>query len=296
MSLNAKRVFKGIGITLVVYILSVLLLFYTNVLWMSPPYFNVEEYDVLEVSIMSMDQYDDIVNTHRRPYYFSISNLEGSAHIIGVDHTNDLEHHHLDSIKVKWNQVKPSVALVESRLGFLFALTQNPIEKYGERGLTAALAKKDDARVYTWEPEREKEVSFLLNKYSGQQLALFYVLRPYFSYSINYRENNSEALLDKLIEERTAYQGLQNLIRSSKDIEDILNRDYPDFDWKAHLSAKGWPEGYLREIWNDSNLFRDKHMVQIIIELVAKGETVFVTMGTSHAPRIEKTLAHELLN
>jgi hypothetical protein len=31
-------------------------------------------------------------------------------------------------------------------------------------------------------------------------------------------------------------------------------------------------------------------MLQIIFDLVSKGNTVFVTMGASHAPRIEKSL------
>ncbi|MBO6522479.1 MAG: hypothetical protein JJ971_01515 [Balneolaceae bacterium] len=296
MKSRTKRIFKGIGLTLVAYVLSVLLLFHFNILWSSPPYYYPENYTDLEIPIMSMQDYDEIINSHRRPYYFSVNSSSGAAHIIGVNHTNNPSHPHLDSIITKWGFAQPSVALVESRLGFLFTWTQDPIKKYGERGLTAKLAKSDGIPLYTWEPDRENEINFLLEKYSGKDLALFYVLRPYFSYSITYRENNGDALFNRLIAERTDYSGLRNQLRSSQEVINTLEKDYPTFDWATHISSKGWPEGYLMDIWNDSNLFRDRHMIQLIIELVEQGETVFVTMGASHAPRIEKTLIYELLN
>ena len=296
MTFTAKKFLKIFLVGISIYILTVLALLFADIIWMSPPYYNVTEYEPFDIPIMSMKDYDEIVNDHRRPYYFSVSNSNGVVHIIGVDHTSDLSHPHLDSIRVKWEQAGPSVALVESRLGFLFTWGQNPIEKYGERGLTAFLAKKDNAQLYTWEPNRSMEVSFLLEKYPGKQLSLFYVLRPYFSYSINYRKNNTEALLNQLIKERTDYSGLRNQFQSWNEIQEILENDYPEFDWKSHVSSDGWPDGYLYDIWNDSNQFRNRHMIQVIKELVAKGEIIFVTMGASHAPRIEKTLTHELLN
>ncbi len=37
-------------------------------------------------------------------------------------------------------------------------------------------------------------------------------------------------------------------------------------------------------------MVRDVNMCRAIIELVNKGERVFISMGASHAPRIEGTL------
>lgn len=291
-----RKVFRGLLIFIVSYLFIAWVLFAYHVIWISPSYFDVDGYAGLEVPIMTMEEYHLIIHKHRRPYYYVIKTSKGTAHIMGVNHTNDPTHPHLDSLKLKWELAKPTVALVESRLGFLFRWTQDPIEKYGERGLTADLAKQNGCDLYTWEPDRETEVEYLLSKYPAKQLALFYVLRPYFSFSVNYREQQSVALLNKLIKERTDYTGLRRQIQSAQDISKMMEIDYPSFNWRQHQIHDGWPKGYLFDIWNDSNLFRDRHMIQCIVELVAMGETVFVTMGVSHAPRIERALKYEIRN
>lgn len=277
------------------FILFILILFIADIIWKSPSYFKTSQVHTLEVPIMNMTTYmDSIINTHRRPYIYSLNTENaGKVIIVGVAHTNDPNNSQFDSIRKYWKNNKPSVALVEGRLGFYIKWLQNPIKQYGESGLTSELAKRDGADLYSWEPTRDDEIDMLIKKYSGLKLAMFYSLRPFFGIPIEERENNPEDILQSLIEERTNKKHLVNTINSWKDIDSIWQADFPDKDWRIHNSGYGYP-GYLHDIWNSSNLARDQHMINIIIELVQEGETVFVTMGSSHAPRIEKSLINAL--
>ena len=286
---------KKILYVLAIFILGLILLFVFDIIWKSPSYYKTEKTQVLETPIMDMTVYmDSLINIHRRPYIFTVESPKGGKVIIlGVEHINDPSNAQFDSIKHFWGLNKPTVALVEGKLGFYMKWLHNPIELYGESGLTAELAKSNGADLYTWEPSREDEIDLLIKKYPAQKLAMFYSLRPFFGIPVEERASNPEDKLQDLIVERTDKKHLKNTLKSWKDIDSIWQRDFPDSDWKTFNSGYGYP-GYFHDIWNSSNLARDEHMVNIIIELVQKGETVFVTMGSSHAPRIEETLKNAL--
>lgn len=273
----------------------ILLLFYFDVIWRSPSFYKVEKQKQLDIPIMDMGTYmKKHVSSHRRPYIYNIkSNKGGKVIILGIEHNNDGNNPQFDSIRKYWNQFKPTVALVEGRLGFFLKWAHNPIKKYGESGLTSYLAKKNNANLYTWEPTRDDEIELLIQKYNAKDLAMFYSLRPFFDISKKEREINPKEKLQKLINERTDCKHLKGSITTWNEIDSIWKKNFPDLDWRNYSTNYGWP-GYLHDIWNSSNLSRDEHMVKSIIELVEKGETVFVTMGSSHAPRIENTLKNAI--
>lgn len=273
----------------------ILLLFYLDIMWKSPPHYHVDSYQAFEVPIMDMAGYDSIRATHRRPYIYSIvSKSGGSLHILGLEHSKNPDHPQFDTLRTIWTRVKPDVAMVEGRLGFFFSWFMNPVELYGASGLTARLAKRDDAELYTWEPTRQNEIDMLLQEHSARQLAMFYTFRPYFSNMRHGKPDNPEEKLQEYLENRTDYEHLRNIYTHWSELDSTWQREYPDMDWRTYSDERGWPNGYLYDIWNSSNLARDRHLVQAISKLVEEGNTVFVTMGTSHAPRIEQVLKKEI--
>ncbi|MCD2260938.1 hypothetical protein [Psychroserpens luteolus] len=280
---------KVIKIILVFFAL-ILLLFLTDVLWKSPSFYKTTKQHTLETPVMDMVEYKSIINEHRRPYIYEVaSKNKGKVIVVGVEHINDPSNAQFDSIRHYWDMYKPDIALVEGRMGFLFKWLQDPIKHYGESGLTSDLAKRDNVNLYTWEPARADEIELMIKKYPAEQLAMFYALRPFYGTPKEERLNNPEEVLQQLIEERTDYEHLRHSITSWKDVDSIWKQDFPGDDWRDHSSAYGWP-GYFQDIWNSSNLSRDEHMIHIILEQIDQGNTVFVTMGSSHAPRIENTL------
>jgi len=104
------------------------------------------------------------------------------------------------------------------------------------------------------------------------------------------KPKNPEKKLQSYLESRTDYEHIKDVFQSWEELDSIWRRDFPNIEWRNYSDENGWPDGYLHDLWNSSNMARDFHLVQIVIELVQKGETVFVTMGSSHAPRIEEAL------
>lgn len=276
---------------LLLLIWAILLLFYFDILWKSPSFYKTEKQYVLDEPIMDMDTYmNGIVSKHKRPYIYTVkSKNKGQVIVLGVEHIKDVNNSQFDSIRHYWKIYNPDIALVEGRMGFFFKWFQNPIESYGESGLVKHLANKDDTELYTWEPSREDEINLLIKRYSGKKLAMFYSLRPFFGIPIEKRKENPEEILQGFIDERTDYNHLKGTISSWKDIDDVWKQDFPNLDWRTFSSGYGWP-GYFQDIWNSSNLSRDTHMINIILEQIEKNKTVLVTMGSSHAPRIENAL------
>lgn len=286
------KILKKICIAVAVYVLIVLVLYSCNVIWTSPSQYRVTNPEFIGVPVMDMDAYDTISETHRRPYWYTVESesSKGKVFVVGVDHTKDIDHAHLDTLVNVWSKAEPSVALVEGRLGFLFTWFQNPVNKYGESGLVSKIAKSEGVKLYTWEPTKQDEIFLLLKDFTPEQIATFHSFRPYFSNMRHGKPANPEAKLQEYLESRTDNDALRNVFTSWKELDSIWRKDFPEIEWRNHSDRYGWPKGYLSEMANASNLLRDYHLVQTINELVNKGEVVFACVGVSHAPRIEATL------
>lgn len=231
---------------------------------------------------------------HKRPYIYKIEKGKGSVYVLGIQHKMKYDHQ-IDSLNRIWNQYQPEIALVEGRLGFLFSWIQDPVINYGESGETLRLAKKNSIPYYTWDPDKNEEIEYLSKFYSPKQLAFFYSLRPYLSNFRFGKPKNPNKTMDDYIQDRTNYDIIRNKIKSYQEIDSIWKADFTkEKDWRDFSDENGWPRGYLFEIANMSNVYRDIHMCSVIIELVKQGKKVFVTMGSSHAFRIEETLRDEL--
>ncbi|MEM6721996.1 MAG: hypothetical protein AAF611_21895 [Bacteroidota bacterium] len=283
-----KKIVVGIGL-LILFIISLL---YFKVIWLLAPYYDIEKPVELQVPIMDMEAYKEIWDTHRRPYIYSISSpkSEGKVCVVGIDHTKDPTNSNLDSLVYYWNKFDPEIALVEGRVGNLITWFQDPIKELGEGGLVTKLANEKGIQLYSWESRREKEIEFLIQKYTPEEIAMFYTFRPYFSNMRYGKYDNPESTLQEYLENRTDYPSIRGVFKTWQELDKKWKDDFPNIEWRDYGSGKGYPKGYLNEIWNYTNLLRDEHMVNMIIELVNKDKKVFVTMGVSHAPRIENTL------
>lgn len=287
------KILKVFFVTLVILVTTFILLIYAGVIWRSPKFYSVNNTVQPKVPIMSMDEYFKSVE-HRRPYIYKLEKGKGSVYVLGIQHKKQYDHQ-IDSINLIWNEFRPEIALVEGMLGFYISWFQDPVNRYGESGETVRLARKKNIPFYTWEPDKNEEIKYLSKYYSPKQLAFFYSLRPYLS---NYRfgkPENPNKTIDEYIQDRTDYDIIRNQVHSYQEIDSIWKADFPnEKDWREKSDEYGWPKGYLFEIANLSNQYRDLHMLSVIIDLVNQEKKVFVTMGSSHAYRIEKSLRSEL--
>lgn len=287
---------KAIKITLATLLLAVAafaLLLWTGIIWRSPKFYAVKAEKQFAIPIMDMAAYDTL-GDHPRPYIYKLTKGNGAVYILGIEHTKDANDPQILQIQSIWNRFQPDVALVEGRLGFLFSGFQNPVTGHGEGGKTVALAKSAGIPFYTWEPQKSDEVKMMLMQFRPEQLALFYALRPYFSDFRFGKPQNPNAKMEEFISSRTDLDGIRGKIKSVAQVDSIWKKDFPKLkDWRDTSDEYGWPDGYLSAIFSMSNQIRDIHLCTIILEEMAQGKKVFVTMGSSHAFRIEKTLRHE---
>lgn len=244
----------------------------------------------LKRPILTMDQYDERSATHARPYIINMDSAQVSYIVFGSEHTKDPNDSQLSTMKRMWTEFKPTVALVEARLSFLFRWFSDPTERFGESGFVYDLAKDDDIPTYTWEPPFEKEIAYMLKQFPQKRVALFYVLRPYLGQVRHSKPDDPDGFVEGTRGRRTKLPGLTHSLRDVAEIDSIWSADFQGLpDWRNSSDAYGWP-GYLNDIAKVSNAFRDEHFIRVIIHLTRNGERVFAVCGSSHAVKIEEAL------
>lgn len=273
-----------------------LLLIQCNVLWLPPKKYQPKEQVTLEPPIMTLNEYTvtGLINTHARPYVYTVENnkTKGAVLVFGAEHTFDPKHKQLPVMKEHWDNFNPTVAMVEGNLDLILTWFFDPVKASGEGGYTQKLAKEKGIKIYSWEAGRDAEIDHVLKKFDPMHVAFFYCLRPYHNKWGNFSKSEQDEKMQNLIRKRTNYKTLKGLISSVAQFDSLWKADYPnEVSWRNYVHPQnGWPDGVLKNIAEATNSVRDENMCRSIIELVNKGERVFISMGASHAPRIERTL------
>lgn len=251
----------------------------------------------LEPAIMSLDEYtsSNLINTHARPYIYMVESKRsnGVVLVFGAEHTKDIAHKQFIMMENEWKHFKPTVSMVEGSYFFQLRESQNPVNEKGESGFIGKMAKEYGIDWYTWEPGRDQEIEFLIkNKYLPITIAAFYCLQSYQNKWGTFSKTEQDSVMKDMISKRTYYKGIKGALSSVEQIDSLWKTDYASIDsWRVYKHPhNGWPDGHFKRIATDATSLRDEHMCRSIIELVNKGEKVFISMGSSHAPRVERTL------
>ena len=252
--------------------------------WRSPSYYMQEKVCNDSTGILTMVQYRTVRDTHARPYIIQTDKVL----IYGSTHTKNPDDPQIKDIEEKWKAFKPTVLLVEGRLGFLVPGLMNPVKKYGENGKAYELAKKDDVKTFSWELEKEDLMKQLIEKFSAERVALKEILNPYFSNLRFGKPDNPEKYVSQSLN-RAKYVGMENTFKTIEDVDRIWKRDFPTIDWRNESDEDGLP-GYLQQIADATQWLRNIKLVCMIKELTEKGEKVYVVAGSSHAVCIEKAI------
>jgi hypothetical protein len=293
---NNQIVMKRIIQFSVLLTVFVLLLVQCNVLLLPPKKYKPTVQMALQPPIMTLAEYTatGLINTHSRPYVYTIESkkTKGAVSVFGAEHTFDPNHQQFPVMKESWDKFNPTMAMVEGNLDLILTWFFNPVKASGEGGYTQKLAKKKGVKLYSWEAGRDAEMDYVLQKFDPKHVAVFYCLRPYQNKWNQFSQEEQDNKMEGLIAKRTNYKNLKGVISSVAQVDSLWKADFPALpSWRTYKHPhNGWPGGILEQIADETNMVRDVHMCQSIIELVNKGERVFISMGSSHAPRIEKTL------
>ena len=280
----------------VLLLVTALLLIQCNVLWLPPKKYHPVNRVTLAPPVMTLEEYTSsgLISRHPRPYVYTIErrNTRGAVLVFGAEHTFDPNHKQFPARKENWDRFNATTALVEGNLDLILTWFFNPVKASGEGGYTQKLAKSKGIKIYTWEPGIEAEMDAILEKYDPFHVAVFYCLRPYQNRWDQFSKAGQDSKMAHLIADRAQYKTLRGTLTSVEQVDSLWKADFPSLpSWRSYKHpANGWPDGMLKQIAEETNMVRDVNMCRAIIELVNKGERVFISMGASHAPRIEGTL------
>jgi hypothetical protein len=204
-----------------------------------------------------------------------------NAIIFGAAHTRDPQEPEIKTMEEKWKAFKPTVALVEGRLGFLLPGIMDPVEKLGEGGKVKQLAGADGIPIYNWDLSKEELAKGLQGKFAKEQIAIAQILNPYFSNLRHGKPASPESFIEEYLK-RASYVGLGDSIKTVSDVDRIWKKYFPSTDWRTISDEHRLP-GYLGDMMEHTNDLRNQQLVSVVKELTAKGERVFLICGSSHA-------------
>jgi hypothetical protein len=265
-----KKLFKIFAWMVVVIVAGCAIIFL--VAWKSPKYYVVQKQG-LKNAYIPFQQYN---SNHPRPMILHTK----SGVIFGAEHTRNAADTQIALIEKEWHRLKPTVALVEGRLGFLLPGLMNPVETLGEGGKVKELAQKAGVPLYNWDLSKEALAAQLLQHFNAEQIALYQILNPYFS-QVRFGKPDAESFL-KDFYGRAAYVGLQDSIKNVQDIDRIWTKYFTTVDWR-HVSDEGELPGYLSSMMAVTNDLRNQQLIAVVKELEEKGERIFMVCGSSHA-------------
>jgi hypothetical protein len=288
---TTRTLVVGVGVLVVAFVLFAAWLLGTA--WYRVPYYEVLSTTPLNAPIMNPDDYGAVIDTHARPFVYEIEASPGGGAgavlIYGAEHTRSPDDPQIADIADRWHSFSPTVALVESDLGMMFPAFMDPVETFGEVGALHALARDAGTATYTWEPPNDVLVASLIEQgFTAREVAMRMMLGPYFSNLRHGRPEDPDAFVEEFRAERTQWAGLEDTFASVDEMDAEWRSRFPDGpDWRDVSDQYGLP-GFLAEM--DANRARDEHFVQVVLDLVRRGERVFAVCGSSHAVKLESAL------
>jgi hypothetical protein len=233
-------------------------------------------------------EHDAAMERNGRPYLLAAETADDGALLYyGARHSRDADDPQLEDLRRHWDSFAPTVALCEGRQNrHFYGFLVEPFAGLPEPTLVHKLARADDVRLVSLEPEYADEVAVLLRRFPAEKVALYFFLRVYLS------EADGEAdedLARHLLAKRTDVDGLRDALPDLNAVDTVWRRDYPDEpDWRVATAEP--PAGWLAEVSDASRTARGEHMVRVLLDLLENGERVFAVVGSGHVIRQEWAL------
>jgi hypothetical protein len=233
------------------------------------------------------------------PYILKLSSGKGRLLYFGAKHTFDPKDPQIAQMEKVWLKLKPDVAFFEGadpENTPAAVKTREEIIRGGEPSFVLFLAARDHVPVKTLEPSRGDEITLLLRMYSPEEVKVFYVLRQVPEFKRGQHDETIEAYIRHVLGWLSLRLELKGLPRTIDELQASSSRLFPQLaDWRDVPDtwfdpAVSPPPTYLNGISRQLSEFRDRHMVTLLTEQLAKGKRVFATVGASHVVMQERAL------
>jgi hypothetical protein len=252
--------------------------------------------------ILTFDEYFRLAY-HTQPYVLEWHTGKGGLLYFGASHSFDPTDRQILSIERCWRRFHPDIAFVEGR----DPENQSPIKpdgtreevisRWGESGFTVFMAFRYGVPVRTIEPSRSDEIKLLLKQgYSPEQIKLFYVLREIPRFRDKKQEQTIESYVENNLDRMSLRPEPGGEPRTLPEFEASVARHFPKLkDWRE--VPESWfnpalpkPHTFLNVMSLQLSEFRDRHMVDLLVDQVKRGKWVFAVVRASHVVMQEAAL------
>jgi len=231
------------------------------------------------------------------PYIVELSSASGHLVYFGAFHTVDEYDSQFRELEHLWEKTKPDLALSEGHVWPVEASRRESVRKYGEQGLLAYLADRDDIPVKTIDPSRLTQAHFLSLRFRPMQIKMYFIL---LQGVINRRmgwENSPESA-NRILFELRKMGFLRGRPFNYSEFYFLFKSIFPEIgDWRNipqeyfHNKKKG---KFIAKIHKAVSRFRNEYMLERVIKEIKKGNRVFAVVGRSHVviqePFLKKAL------
>lgn len=244
-------------------------------------------------------EWDRVKNPIRR--LDMVSSSKGRLYYFPAGHSSDPADPQFREIERAWSKVKPTIAFYEGPNRPIAATRDETIKQTGESGFVRFLATRDGIQIARLEPPPQDEANFIMQKFSAEQVKLFYVLRE--ASRLRERRNLPEAELraaiTQLLERASQIQGIGSVINNLDELDAAYRRYWksPEHWWQAPsawfdpLNSSANTGGiFTNEINRMSSEYRNRHMYEVLAKAALEGKRVFAVVGGNHVPMQEPAL------
>lgn len=230
-----------------------------------------------------------------------VSKSKGRLYYFPAGHSADPADPQFRAIEEAWSKVKPTIAFYEGPNRPIAATRDETIKLAGESGFVRFLATRDGVEIARLEPSPVDEANYIMQKFSAEQVKLFYVLREAARLRERRKLNEQEirAAITDLLKRASQLKGMENVVTNLDELDAAYRRYWktPEHWWQAPsswfdpLNTSANTGGiFTNEINQMSSEFRNKHMYQVLAKAVLEGKTVFAVVGGNHVPMQEPAL------
>ncbi|HEX6559323.1 MAG TPA: hypothetical protein VF021_07665 [Longimicrobiales bacterium] len=239
-----------------------------------------------------------VQRAHVTPEYFldASSANGGRLSYFGAVHSTDVSDAQFKRLQEAWQKLRPTVAFYEGPRRSEAATFEETVREFGESGAVRFLAARDGARIERLEPDPVAETKAMMQLFPADQVKLFYVMRE----TARLRDRRGlhgaelEDAIDRLLQQAHALfadawgepWGIAELAAAYHKYWSTPASwlDAPS-DWFDPMKTSAQTGGvFTNEINTASSEFRDRHMYDVLLREVLKGERVFAVVGRDHLP------------
>lgn len=211
---------------------------------------------------------------------------------LGTTHTLDPKSATIAEVKRLFDAFKPTTVLVEGGKWDIASNAEEAVTSGGEMAYATYLASQIKASTRSLELEPKQEVASLLERYSVEEIKLYYALRMVPIFLRQKTPHSIDKRMDTFLEKDDlgANPALAGPPSNSNELDKVFKARFPHIgDWRTYdswsasdpISNRTVKEG-LAEIDKYTHQIRDDHMEKVIRSTMSENRRVLVIAGMRH--------------